>query len=297
MSRIFVSGLVNLETTLAIESFPLTYFPVRYPFHGIHDRVSGVGFNVAKALHTLGDDVRFCSLLGRDFAGKTALETIERLGIDASRLLAVLPETPHSVILFEPSGRRQIHVDLKTIQETAYPAEVADNALEGCELAVLCNINFSRSLLSIARRKGVPIATDLHALSSVFDEYNADFLRHADIAFLSHEQISDAPEMFARHLFDAWPSLRIIVIGLGAEGALLSVRETSLLKRFPAVTLRPIVNTIGAGDALFSAFVHMYAQDRDPERALHLAIRFASWKIGASGGAEGFLTEAELLRL
>jgi len=32
MSRFFISGLINLETTLAIEGFPLVYFTVRYPF-------------------------------------------------------------------------------------------------------------------------------------------------------------------------------------------------------------------------------------------------------------------------
>ncbi|HNV68733.1 MAG TPA: carbohydrate kinase family protein, partial [Candidatus Ozemobacteraceae bacterium] len=246
---------------------------------------------------TLGDEVCFCSLLGRDHAGRMALETIERLGIDGSRLLATLPETPHSVILFDPTGRRQIHVDLKAIQETPYSVEIAENALDGCSLAVLCNINFSRPLLEVARKRGIVIATDLHALSSIHDSYNQDFLGQADIVFVSHEHLGDAPEMFARHLFDAWHQLQIVVVGMGAEGALLAVRENGVVKRFPAVTVRPIVNTIGAGDALFSGFTHFYAQQRDPERALHLATRFAAWKIGASGGAEGFLTEEELLRL
>lgn len=295
MSHIFVSGLINLETTLAVEKFPLEYFPVRYPFFGIQDRISGVGFNVAKALNTLGDDVRLCSLTGRDFAGRLATETLEKLGLDASRVLATMEETPHSIILFEPSGRRQIHVDLKSIQETPYSPDLAAAALKGCDVAVLCNINFSRPLLPVARDLGIPIATDLHALSSLYDEYNSEFLKSAHIAFLSHEHLTDSPEMFVMHLFNTFPLLQIVVIGLGAEGALLGVRRTSLLKRFPAVNLRPIVNTIGAGDALFSAFVHFWARNHDPEEAMRAAIRFAAWKIGANGGAEGFLTEPELL--
>ena len=54
MSRFFVAGLINLETTLAIDGFPLAYFPARYPFFGIQTTVSGVGYNLAKALHTPG---------------------------------------------------------------------------------------------------------------------------------------------------------------------------------------------------------------------------------------------------
>ena len=50
MRPILVSGLINIETTLQVEAFPIPYFPVRYPFHGIRSTVSGVGHNVAKAL-------------------------------------------------------------------------------------------------------------------------------------------------------------------------------------------------------------------------------------------------------
>ena len=60
------------------------------------------------------------------------------------------------------------------------------------------------------------------------------------------------------------------------------------------MTTRPVVNTIGAGDALFSAFLHGYARSRDPYHALKMAIVFASYKIGAASAAEGFLDEAGL---
>ena len=70
MSRIFVSGLINLEVTLRVDGFPILYSPVRYPFHGVRSSVSGVGFNVAKALSTLGDEVHFASMVGADFAGE-----------------------------------------------------------------------------------------------------------------------------------------------------------------------------------------------------------------------------------
>lgn len=35
MSRILVSGLINVETTLKVDGFPLDYFPVRYAFNGV----------------------------------------------------------------------------------------------------------------------------------------------------------------------------------------------------------------------------------------------------------------------
>jgi sugar/nucleoside kinase (ribokinase family) len=74
--RFVVSGLVNIETTLKIDSFPLEYFPVAYPFGGIGSSVSGVGANLALALSALGDRVAFCSLLGRDGLGGYALSEL-----------------------------------------------------------------------------------------------------------------------------------------------------------------------------------------------------------------------------
>ena len=55
MKKILVSGLINTETTVKIKEFPIEYFPIDYPFFGVNTRVSGVAYNIAKALSTLGD--------------------------------------------------------------------------------------------------------------------------------------------------------------------------------------------------------------------------------------------------
>ena len=77
----------------------------------------------------------------------------------------------------------------------------------------------------------------------------------------------------------------------GAEGALLYQKTTNTIQHLPAVFTRPIINTIGAGDALFSCFLHYYAKGEEPTNALHKAITFASYKIGDNGAANGFLSE------
>jgi ribokinase len=86
----------------------------------------------------------------------------------------------------------------------------------------------------------------------------------------------------------------VVIVSLGAEGALLAVRADNFVERIPAVTIRPVVNTIGAGDALFSCFVHEYSRTADPYQAICKATLFASYKIGATGAAEGFLTQQQL---
>ena len=100
-----------------------------------------------------------------------------------------------------------------------------------------------------------------------------------------------AAEIMARY------APQVLVIGLGAQGALLAVKRDQFLGRFPSVSVRPVVSTIGAGDALLSAFVHGLVRTGDPYRALHQAIVFAAYKIGVTSAADGFLDQTALDRL
>lgn len=294
--RLLVSGLINIETTLRVDGFPLPYFPVRYPFFGLHTTVSGVGYNVAKALTVLGHDVRFLSLTGRDAQAGLVVAALQADGISAGGVLNALDETPQSVILYDGTGRRQIHVDLKDVQERPYPLDAALAAAEGCALAAVCNINFSRPLLAALKSRGVTIATDVHALADLEDPYDRDFMAAADILFMSHERLPADPAAWARQVVGRYRP-QVLVIGLGVGGALLAVPQDSFFGRLPAMVTRPVVNTIGAGDALFAAFLHAYDTLHDPYDALRRATLFASYKIGAAGAAEGFLTGAELAEL
>lgn len=293
MSGFFVAGLINMETTLAVDGFPIPYFPVRYPFFGIQTTVSGVGYNIAKALVTLGDTVHFASLIGKGDHAVLVRNALKRECIPDDLVLSEVDATAQSVIIYDPQGKRQIHTDLKNIQEYRYPESRAEPAIEDSGLAVICNVNFSRPLLAIAKKAGKWIATDVHALSNLEDEYNRDYMAAAQILFLSDESLPAGPEEIARQLMGRYGS-EIIVIGLGEKGALLAVRKDNVIERVPAVTTRKVINTIGAGDALFSAFLHSYQRTKNPYTAIRTACVFASYKIGTKGAAEGFLTRQEL---
>lgn len=292
MATILIAGLINLETTVAVDAFPLSYQPVRFPFHGIQTRTSGVGYNLSAALTRLGHQVRLAAMVGDDDLASLVRATMAADGIDDRYLLKTLPSTPQSVILFEPSGRRQIHVDLKDIQEATYPDDVFREALDGVDLALVCNINFARRFLGHIRTRGIPIATDVHTISSLEDPYNRDFMEAADLLFCSDEHLPVAPELWAARVMNQWGT-HVLVVGCGAEGSMLAERGKSPI-RVSAVSPRPVHNTIGAGDALLSGFIHGMVSGLEPETALRQASYFAGWKIGEASASRGFLTAAEL---
>ncbi len=290
---ILVSGLINIETTLRITEFPLEYYPVTYPFFGVNSSVSGVGYNLAKALTVLGDNVRFLSLIGRDIAAQQVRTKLIEDNIPWKYVLSQLDQTAQSVILYDGTGRRQIHTDLKDIQEQAFPPEMFDQALNDAKICVLCNINFSRPLLARANKAGRVVATDVHAIADLDDAYNRDFMQAATILFMSDDKLPSPPEEWMRRIWNRYPA-EVVVIGMGKNGALLGLRDGQQMERIPAVTTRPVVNTIGAGDALFASFLHGYVHSADAYASLRKAVVFASYKIGAVSAADGFLTAQEL---
>lgn len=296
MTRFAVSGLVNIETTLKVSGFPIEYHPGLYPFFGVRSTVAGVGYNISKALTTLGSEVDFMGLTGSDAPGALVRQTLADERISPDHLLAQLDQTPQSVILYDPAGKRMIFTDLKDVQEQRYPGRHAEALIAACDIAVLCNVNYSRPLLRTAKEFQKPIATDVHAVSSLDDPYNREFMDAAEILFMSDELLPEPPESWIRRVGETFGN-EVVVIGLGEKGALRYRRSDESVCHIEAVQSRTVVNTIGAGDALFSTFLHFYAQSRDADSALERAVVFAGYKVGATGAAEGFLHETDLLAL
>jgi len=292
MKKILVSGIINIETSLKVDSFQLNDIKVVYPFFGISSRVSGSGMNIAKAISTLGAKPLLFSLVGKDNSTGTVYEEMHKYNISTKYINETLNETPQSVIIYDNEGNSQKHVDLKDIQEKDYTTSEIKSIIKTCGISALCNINFSRSFLKIAKEYTL-IATDVHALSSIDDEYNKEFMEYADILFLSRENLSVNPYDFVKELSVKFKA-KIIIIGMGKEGAILYYRNDNFINLFPAVTTRPVVNVAGAGDALFASFLFFYNKTLDPYLSLNNAIIFASYKIGTNSPADGFLTEKDL---
>jgi len=295
MKSILVCGLTNIETTLKINRFPIEYSPVEYNFFGVNSSISGVGYNISKALKTLGNDPYFFSIIGNDMYKEIIFNDLLINGIDPVYVLPLLEQTVQSGILYE-SNIRKIILDLKNIQEIKYPVGFVEKIMDQFEIGILCNINFSRDFLKILKKNGKLIATDVHVIYDINDEYNHDFIEYSDIIFMSNENLHGKENYFINQLIQKY-NHEIIVIGMGENGLLIYTKEKDDIKHFPSIKTREVVNTIGAGDALFSCFIYFYNKTKDPYYSIEMATIFASYKIGENGGAKGFLTEDGILKM
>lgn len=293
--KLLVAGIINIETVVNLPDLqPGEAIPrLSFPFFGINNCISGSGYNVAKALHMLGDEISLLSVVGDDLQGKTVMAEMEKEGLNTSNILTQLKETPLSTVLYGNGDQKYILSDLKDVQEYTYSMETFKKEIEDVSTVILTNANFCRPFLPIAKAAGKLIATDVQAISDIYDEYNRDFMEHADILFISNDNLDVSPTDLLMELRDIYPC-QIMVVGCGEKGASMFVRDDGFVGSYAAVKTRQIVNKVGAGDALFSAFMHFYVKSVDPYYSLKNALLFASYKIGTAGSSKGFMTEEQL---
>ena len=86
----------------------------------------------------------------------------------------------------------------------------------------------------------------------------------------------------------------IMIVGVGSRGVILYTKKDNSILEYKPVKTEEIVNTVGAGNAMFSAFLHYYVKTGDAKEAIKNALMFAACKIGYVGTSRGFMTEEEI---
>lgn len=294
MGRIVVAGVASLAVHLAVEQFPIGYAPVRQP-RWLYSGAGGAGAQIAAILRALGDDVRLCTVVGRDPAGQLVRQQLRAGGLDGPGVTTG-PATSQTVVLVAPDGRRIVYPHLALVNTVEYPQARFVEALRSADLAVLTNTEFVRSLLAPAALRGVPIAVDVNVIADLDDGFYQPWLDVADIIFCSHENLPcPAPRWVAR-IMARYPGVAMAAVGCGADGTVLGLRDGRLVSARPVAPLG-VRNTSSAGDSLFAAFLHGWLATGNPVEALRGAVVFAGWRIGHRNPTGVLLSEPELAGL
>ncbi|HSL59817.1 MAG TPA: carbohydrate kinase family protein [Acidimicrobiales bacterium] len=210
------------------------------------DAVGQAGGYSARGFAALGRATRLVASVGDDPLGSMVRRVLAADGVDA--VLAHDPLGTHrSVNLVTTDGARRNVYDARGSSVVDADPDALAPAFAGARLVVLHLEDWCRRLVPAAVASGAAIATDLQDVRDLADPYRADFVRHADVVFLSAAHLPD-PEAAARSLAHERPG-RVVVVGLGADGC-LAARGDEVL-RAPAIGGdAAVVDTNGAGDAL-----------------------------------------------
>lgn len=246
----------------------------------------GKGFNQATAAARLGADVTLIGSVGTDVFGDTLLAAIEAEQMHG-RIKRRDVGTGVATIVVEPSGENSIIVVPRAnmtltpadIEEAAAPIAEADVLLLQLEtpiaaseraaaiatIATIAKTNRTTVLLNPAPAQPLPDSFLAHVDIIIPNQSEAALLTGMPVD-TEEEAISAAHCLRSRMIH---PETAVVVLTLGAQGALLLTAEMS--EAFPALPVE-VIDTTGAGDAFCGALATQLAQGE----TLPEAVRFAN---------------------
>lgn len=293
MSKFLVAGIVQIETIVKVDTIPINYEPVRSKPNTIFTNVGGDAYNTSLALTWLGNSTDFMSLIGKT-DNKEFMNPLEReVTIYTDYVLPRLSATPTAVVLYDESRKQQIFEDIKNLRDVDYDLEFIEDRVSKADMVVLSNANFCRPFIQKAKEMNKTIAVNIREYKDGNVIYNRDFLEAADIIYISDDNLVVDPFEFVRSVADTFDP-EIILLGQGEKGVILFSKKMNILAHYNSVRTNEVINTVGAGNALFSCFLHYYSKNGDPVAAIKNALLFASYKIGFIGSSNGFMTEEQI---
>lgn len=292
MNKFLVAGIVQRETLVKVDKIPLEYKALTSKPDTVNISVGGDAYNESLALVWLGNDVDFMTMIGQHDSPELINPYGCEIKLRTDYVLPRLKDTLNEVVLCGNDGKQQSFEDHKDIGRVGYDEEVFKARVEAAGVVVVSNANFCRPLVELAKKAGKPIAVNLRRYDEA-DPADAEYMAAADILYLSDNNLKQDPYDFVKEIVEKYDT-KVVLLGMGDKGVLLYSKEDNIFAPFPTVKTNKVVNTVGAGNALFSCFLHYYYKTGDAILAIKNAMLFASYKIGFVGTSNGFMTEEQI---
>ncbi|MBP5151929.1 MAG: carbohydrate kinase family protein [Lachnospiraceae bacterium] len=292
MGKFIIAGITQLETIVKVDKIPIDYKSFTALNGAIHTAAGGDAFNISLAMNWLGDDITFMTVVGRDQSMGIFNPPDREVTLDTKFVLPLMNETPMEVMFFDEQRKEQAFEDLKDIRDVGYEMSLVDSIIDTAEMVFVSNANFCRPIMQLAGEHNKKLAVKIHSFCREKEKYNADFLSAANIVFFS-DVTNEDPFEFAQGMAKKY-DIDLIIIGQGADGLVLHDNVRNMTVHYDPIRTGKVMNTAGAGNALFACFLHYCMKGMDATDAIHKALLFTSNKIGYMGTSNGFMTESQL---
>jgi len=271
--RTLVVGMAYTVVTLPVDGFPVAHAPVRDA--RITTSVGGSGFTVARTLAALGNEVFLAAPLGEDADAVTVDAAAYGYGVNSAMCPRSLPRSPRAVVLEGPDGHRQVNRDLGEARSARVELDLG--ALATADLLLVDGVLPAEALISGAQAAGVPVAVGLGAMCAPPGLDQLCYLG-ADVVVMGC-----GPEVDEEVLLRTWRRrsvARLVVVTLGARGAIGLAAGSEEVIRVPARDLGPGRRPAGLGSTYFATLSHyVFARGCDPRTAMEYAATAAGWTI------------------
>lgn len=246
--------------------------------------LGGAPFNVAWHLQALGDNPKFISRVGEDDLGDEVLGTMNDWGMDGSMIQtdAIYP-TGQVTVSFEnnePSYDIVNNCAYDYISAAQLPDDLDAGILYHGSLSLRNSVSFSayEKLISLKKLK---VYLDVNLRPPWWNkEATMDMIGNATWVKLNVEELEilagdkgDLEEKVAR--LQTSYDLQQVIVTRGAGGAFIRTESGELFSG-PPERVKCIADTVGAGDAFSSMYIHGLLAGMDIMENLQRSQKFAS---------------------
>ena len=244
-------------------------------------RFGGKGVNVARVLSQLGAPVRLYAFMGeeseagfrREMEGRCACAFIAVPGACRTTVNIIDRLNGRETVITERGPEvADAHVQalLRALEEGVQPGDLvccSGSIIAGAPSALYAVIS------RLSARRGVTCALDCNAAtlkpSLAGAAYALGKPNERELCALLGQARTQEPRSIAALARRLMPPYEALLTSMGAQGGVWTGREGAYLARVPK---RPVISTVGSGDAAFAGALHAMAQGMGAQDALRLAM-------------------------
>jgi ribokinase len=251
------------------------------------------------AVSRLGATTGFIGAVGDDSYGDLLLNDFKDENVDTTYTLKKRGMKTPVNFIFICNGEKTIiqSPHMKTTKISISDLEESYIAESKLLHTTIIHPNVTRKAIQIAKEHEVKISIDLESQIAQRGWNNLkNELLNADVLIPNKEGAKmitncTTPEESANELINR--GIPIIIITLGAEGALVTTQEFQ--RRIPAIQIDTVIDTTGAGDTFNGAFsVAYWIRKWNLEKSIRYANAAAALKIQKLGARTGMPSESNL---
>ena len=261
-------------------------------------RFGGKGVNVARVLSQLGAQVTLYAFMGEESETLFRREMEKRC---ACAFVAVPGACRTTVnVIDRKNGRETVitergpAVSQEHVRQMmqALEANVQPGDLVCCSGSIIAGApqDLYAQISRLSAKRGARCALDCNAAALPLSLEGASYAlgkpNERELCALLGQARTQQPAEIARLARRLMPPYETLLISMGAQGGVWAGAEGAWLARVPE---KPVVSTVGSGDATFAGALHAMARGMDAAHALRLAM--------ACGVANAMLGEVGSVRM
>lgn len=301
--KILIVGSLNTDIVVKVKQMPVLGETILG--EGLQYVMGGKGANQACAVGRLGGTGYMLGCVGEDKFGAIQMESLNRSGVDVSRMKTVERETGTAVILVDGKGNNSIVVsqgankncDVHYLKQNEDMFRLCDIILLQLEIpyeAIFYAVRKAKEYEKTVILNPAPapeageISDEIYQMIDYITPNETELLRLSGTEDSSVEGLERGAEVLLEK------GVKKVIVTMGDNGALLVSQEGKQI--FAALTVEA-VDTTAAGDCFNGAFAVAIAAGMNDELAIRYANAAASIAVSRVGAQNSIPVKAEVDQL